>query len=76
MINKSAQEKLIRDIMLRRIPDKIHLVDLWKKGNLSRGGKLVLCKVLNEEFLEFGIDEHFEPTKKGLEIEELIDQIN
>ncbi|GGY05805.1 hypothetical protein [Paludibacterium paludis] len=35
-----------------------------------------LCGLINLEFMMEGIDEHFEPTQYGIELENLLDAIN
>ena len=73
---KTHQAALLRNILLRRAPDYAHVVDNWAACRNEGSTLVMLCDILTDEFVECGLDSNSEPTKYGLEIEDLIDIVN
>ena len=46
------------------------------QGSIDDKYMAVLCNLINEEFMMEGIDENFEPTQYGRNLESLLDVIN
>jgi len=46
------------------------------QGSVDDKYMAVLCNLINEEFMMEGIDENFEPTQYGRDLESLLDVIN
>ncbi len=72
----SDQLNLLRDLVSRRGPGSIFLVEQLVIGSISSEGREALCALVNDEFCYVGLDESFQPTKEGLMLEALLDEIN
>ena len=62
--------------ILKRNSGLLGLAKSILEGHYSSFGKASLCQLINEEFCENGVDQNFEPTQFGYELERLLDYVN
>lgn len=69
-------EYMLRDVVSRRAPQLVSIVDQAHLAPLGHDEKEALIAALTEELLSTGLREDDEPNGRGLLIEELIDCVN
>ena len=74
-LNGSLQSLLLK-VVRKRNPNLLGLAKSILEGYYSSFGKASLCQLINEEFCENGVDQNFEPTQFGYELERLLDYVN
>ncbi len=73
---KVKQEAILRAVVDKHGPEHIKLIDALLSESIDDDGKLILACLVNNEFLEEGVNPDFSPNTFCLELEELIDIIN
>ncbi|UAW64553.1 hypothetical protein KMZ15_02405 [Mycoavidus sp. HKI] len=73
---KAKQETLLRAVVAKHGPEHIKLINVLLSESIDDDGKLILSCLVNNEFLEEGINPDFSPNTFGCELEDLIDIIN
>lgn len=68
--------ELLRRVVAKRLPSFAFRVSDLKSLDFSVSERRVICDVLLEEMVEFGLNEDSEPTDYGLKIEALIDLVS
>ena len=74
-LNGSLQSLLLK-VVRKRNPNLLGLAKSILEGHYSSFGKASLCQLIGEEFCENGVDQNFEPTQLGYELERLLDYVN
>ena len=74
-LNGSLQSLLLK-VVRKRNPNLLGLAKSILEGHYSSFGKASLCQLINEEFCENGVDQNFETTQFGYELERLLDYVN
>ena len=69
-------QSLLLKVVRKRNPNLLGLAKSILEGHYSSFGKASLCQLINEEFCENGVDQNFEPTQFGYELERLLDYVN
>ncbi len=72
----TRQKALLRDVVAKRSPEHMKLIDELLSESIDYDGKLFLIELVNDEFLEEGINPDFSPNATGDELESLLDAIN
>lgn len=71
---QEASLKLLRDIVARRDPKLLPLLELG--ALLVRSDVTALIDVISSELVTSGFGESYEPTEYGLKLEALLDEVN
>lgn len=71
-LNKSLLLKIVQ----KRDPNLSNVAKSILKGQAVSTDRKHLCRLINDEFCENGIDENYEANKYGLELEDLLDYVN
>ena len=74
-LSGSLQSLLLKAVR-KRNPNLLGVAKSILEGYYSSFGKASLCQLINEEFCENGVDQTFEPTPFGYELERLLDYVN
>jgi|694.fasta_scaffold30667_2 hypothetical protein len=69
-------QSLLLKVVKKRNPSLLRLAKSILKGHYNSSDKAILCQLINEEFCEHGVDQHFEPTQFGCELERLLECVN
>lgn len=72
----TRQMALLRDIVAKRSSEHMKLIDELLSESIDYDGKLFLIELVNDEFLEKGINPDFSSNATGDELESLLDAIN
>ena len=73
---KENQLRTLRGVIAKRCPELVDRVVSADISGLNREERQLLVNAIGNEFAEVGIGEDFEPTRRGLELEELLDIVN
>ena len=70
-----VEQMLLRDIISRREPSAMEIVDLLGKAPLAEEEREWLREILSDELCEFGLKADDEPNDLGRRIDDLIGQL-
>jgi len=68
-----AESHLLRSVVSAREPELARLADGATRGTLSDQERELLFEVVQAELLECELDEQWQPTRRGLDLEDLGD---
>jgi hypothetical protein len=75
-ILKEPQFRLLREIVGGRCPQLLSRVESADISDLSQEERRIIVGALGNEFAASGTGKDWEPTQRGLQIEELLDLVN
>lgn len=70
------QRVLLRYVVDKYLQGEEQLSNRAAEGTLTRDECERICAAIGAEFAEAGTDDLSEPTARGLELEELLDEVN
>lgn len=76
IILTESQKNLLKFLQGKLGADSIDAFECALHGNVDVAHIDALCDLINQEFMMEGINENFEPTQYGIELENLLDAIN
>jgi len=71
-----AELKLLREVIEHVAPERSELLAAAAANILTRAQREELCSYISAEFSRVGLGEGYEPNRKGVELESLLDTIN
>lgn len=71
-----AELELLREVIDHVAPGRSELLAAAAGNTLNRVQREELCGYISAEFSRVGLGEDYEPNRKGLELESLLDTIN
>jgi hypothetical protein len=67
--------ELLRDAISRQSPNLLPLLERLEEGGLSADELNELREAVSDEFLDSGLRPDYEPNERGLQLEDLIDEL-
>jgi hypothetical protein len=73
---KEHQTKLLKEVVTKRCPQLLAHVESGDLAGLAHAERQTVMNALSDEFTASGIGKDWEPTQRGLQLEELLDIVN
>jgi len=70
------QASLLHEVLEKRAPQRLELVMKARRAVLLDHERAELCEFISAEFLTTGLGVDDEPTPRGIELEQLLDEVN
>ncbi len=72
----AIDSELLTEVITAHLPGEEYLVEEIESGSAAAEARDRLCQAIAKEFAATGLDEDDEPTRRGMELEMLLDEVN